>query len=241
MIFMCFSSGDRYSIVKSILYHLYNYELKVWYDYHQLILGDNKNEKNFKNAIETSNYFIIIYSKNFFNSPCALEEEKRIYDEAKKRKISIFPILYDLSFNELPKETQHKTENIIYNIISKKSNTLPMVNQIITKILIDFLHVTELEYTPKINKSLFENLNDEYLNYIINEYLSISNLNFNARISILFCIYNYIQIKYLKDDISKYYHININYLFNATKLNIEINHKEIIIAELGIILLSKQL
>lgn len=45
MIFLCFSSGDRYSIVKSCLYHLKNYGYETWYDYHELILGDKKREK----------------------------------------------------------------------------------------------------------------------------------------------------------------------------------------------------
>ena len=65
MIFLCFSSGDRYTIVKSCLYHLKNYGLSVWYDYHELILGDMKREKNFIDAIQTSDYYIIIYSSNF--------------------------------------------------------------------------------------------------------------------------------------------------------------------------------
>lgn len=52
MIFLCFSSKDRYTIVESVLYHLRNYGLETWYDYHTLILGDNKYEQNIKNGVE---------------------------------------------------------------------------------------------------------------------------------------------------------------------------------------------
>ena len=31
--FMCFSSGDRYTVAKSCLYHLKNFGINVWYDY----------------------------------------------------------------------------------------------------------------------------------------------------------------------------------------------------------------
>lgn len=79
MIFLCFSSGDRYSIVKSCLYHLKNYGYETWYDYHELILGDKKREKNFIKAIQTCDYFIIIYSNNLLNSPCAINEESLIF------------------------------------------------------------------------------------------------------------------------------------------------------------------
>ena len=75
MIFLCFSSGDRYSVVKSCLYHLKNYGYETWYDYHELILGDKKREKNFEKAIQACDYFIIIYSYNYLNSPCAINEE----------------------------------------------------------------------------------------------------------------------------------------------------------------------
>lgn len=54
--FICFSSADRYTVVKSCLYHLKNYGFTVWYDYHELILGDKKREKNFENAIKSNKY-----------------------------------------------------------------------------------------------------------------------------------------------------------------------------------------
>ena len=47
MLFFCFSSKDRHSIVESILFHLTNYGLPVWYDRHKMLLGDERDNKNF--------------------------------------------------------------------------------------------------------------------------------------------------------------------------------------------------
>ena len=136
MIFLCFSSGDRYSIVKSCLYHLKNYGYETWYDYHELILGDKKREKNFEKAIQTCDFFVIIYSNNFLNSPCAVNEESLIFTESTKRNITIFPLLYNIKFTELPTDIQNKIENLIYNEITDSTGCIESVNQIVVKILL---------------------------------------------------------------------------------------------------------
>lgn len=235
MIFLCFSSCDRYSIVKSCLYHLKNYGYDTWYDYHELILGDKKREKNFEKAIQACDYFIIIYSRGFLNSPCAINEESLIFEEKSKRNITIFPLLYDIKFNELPNFIQIKIENLIYNEITDETGCIASINQIIVKILLDQMGYNEFDTTPSINYSFIQKCNDVYLKSILSEYLNISKENFNARISFLYCIYRYIEINSLSKNIPTYYLQTITYLSHYTKLNIPYNHKEIIIAELVII------
>lgn len=235
MIFLCFSSQDRYSVVKSCLYHLKNYGYDTWYDYHELILGDKKHEKNFVKAIQSCEYFIIIYSNNFFNSPCAVNEETLIYDEAKKRNIVIFPLLYDIKFNELPLKVQGKIKNLIYNEITHETGCISSVNQMVIKILLDEMHYNEFDFTPSINSILIKKVDDIFLKSILSEYLNISKENFNARISILYCAYKYIETNNVLDDIPIHYSQTINYLVHYTKLNIPYNHKELIMAELIII------
>ncbi len=235
MVFLCFSSKERYTITKSYLYHLKNYGIPTWYDYHELILGDHKSEKNFESAIQRCKYFIIIYSKSFFKSPCAITEETIIFEEAKKRKISIFPILYNMQFNELPVEYQLKIENLIYNEITHKTGSISSVNQIVSKILIDKLSLSEVEPTPQISLETFCDINDDYLCDIFGEYLQISSDNFNARIAMLYCIFKYITLVLLHGN-SPYYLIKImDYLSSFTHLNIKYNHKELIIAELVVL------
>lgn len=235
MVFLCFSSNERYSAAKSCLYHLKNYGIKTWYDYHQLILGDDKNKKNFEVAIKECNYFIIIYSKAFFQSRCAVEEETLIFKEAQKRNITIFPLLYNISFSELPLEYKTKIDKLIYNEISDKTGTIAPINQIISKILINNLGLDSLELTPEINENIISQINEPYLKKILIEYLNISYQNFNARIAILFCVFSYIKENNLINDVPYYLGKIISYLITFTHLDIQYNHKELIIAELVII------
>ncbi len=235
--FMCFSSGDRYTAVKSCLYHLKNFGIPVWYDYHELILGDTKKEKNFEYAIKNNQYFLIIYSDNLFKSPCAIEEEKRIFDELNRRSITIFPLLYNIKFTDLPITYQSKLENYIYNEIDDTKGTLSSINQVITKILIDKINKTTYDKTPTLSDYSITPLSDGYIKQLIDSYNHISKDNFNSRITMLYCIYYYIKSNYgIKQEIS-YVYQTIEYLFTFTKLNIEYNHKELIIAELSVIIL----
>ena len=73
MLFFCFSSKDRHSIVESILFHLTNYGLPVWYDRHKMLLGDERDNKNFDEGVKACNYSIIILSANTIASECANE------------------------------------------------------------------------------------------------------------------------------------------------------------------------
>lgn len=235
--FMCFSSGDRYTAVKSCLYHLKNFGIPVWYDYHELILGDSKIEKNFEHAIKNNQYFLIIYSDNLFRSPCAMEEEKRIFDELNRRSITIFPLLYNIKFTDLPITYQTKLDKYIYNEIDDTKGTLSSINQIITKILIDKINKTTYDKTPNLTDYKIKSLTDDYIIQLIDLYNHIAKDNFNSRITMLYCIYYYIKSNYqIKPEIS-YVYQTIEYLITFTKLNIKYNHKELIIAELSIIIL----
>lgn len=194
-----------------------------------------KSMKNFVKAIQSCDYFIIIYSNNLLNSPCAVNEEALIYAEAAKRDITIFPLLYNLKFSELPFEIQDKIENLIYNEITDDTGCIEPVNQIVVKILLDEMGYSEFDFTPSIDSFLLRKIDDIFLKAILLEYLNISKENFNARISILYCVYKYIETNNVLKDIPIHYSQTINYLSHYTKLNIPYNHKELIIAELVII------
>lgn len=235
--FLCFSSGDRYTVAKSCLYHLKNYGFFVWYDYHELILGDHKREKNFEHAITSNKYFIIIYSKNLFESPCALEEEKIIFEESKKRNVVIFPLLYNIKFSELPLEYKNKLENLIYNEIDDITGSINSINQIISKVLIDKINCSTFDTTPSLESYNYSKITDCYLRKLTFSYKYVDKENFNSRIALIFCMTKYIQSKYIIDKENTYLYQILDYLFKYTSLNIEYNHKELIIAELSLILL----
>jgi hypothetical protein len=239
VIFLCFSSGERYTAVKSCLYHLKNFGMPVWYDYHELILGDNKKEKNFRNAINQCVYFIIIYSHNFFKSPCAMNEEELIFSELKNRSITIFPLLYNIKFDELPNKQKSRLENIIYNEISNKCGCLLSVNQIISKIFIDKLGRSSLDITPKIEIEYANKTNDKFIKSILNAYIQLAYDNFDTRISILYCLYKYMIAVSSDYEYPDYIIKAMDYLFTTSKLHIPLNHEEIIIGELSLMLMWK--
>ena len=91
MIFLCFSGRDRMTIVQSVLYHLKQYGLPVWYDNYEYILGDNK-ETNYMAGIDASPYAIVIFSSDFIHSPGAIEELEYIAHQYWERKINVFTI-----------------------------------------------------------------------------------------------------------------------------------------------------
>ena len=101
MIFLCFSGKDRHTIIQSILYHIENYGLKIWYDNHQYLLGDRKIDK-YTSAILSSKYAIVVFSNNFLDSPGAIEELEIIKEQYVNGKIYIFPVFYNISALEVP-------------------------------------------------------------------------------------------------------------------------------------------
>lgn len=241
LMFLCFSSEDRYTVVKSCLYHLKNYGIPVWYDYHELILGDLKKEKNFEHAINSNKYFIIIYSEAFFQSPCALNEEGRIFSQLKERDIVIFPLLYNIKFRELPIVYQDKLENLIYNEIDDISGCINSINQIVTKYLIDKLSIPSTAKTPTLYDYDASEINDLYIQELMRDYINIAPDNFNARIALLACIFKYIENKTELSEEYLFLSKTMRYLLKFTNFNIEYNHKELIIAELCILNLINQI
>ena len=240
MVFLCFSSADRYSVVKSCLYHLKRYGIEVWYDYHELVLGDNKETKNFEYAITSSDYFIIIYSKDFFDSESAIHEEKLIYKEKSRRGIVIFPILYNISLEDMPKEYQDKVSQIIYNEVTDSTGTFNTINQIVSRILLTECGCSENDITPTLGSVYISYIDDKFVRYLIGRYSRIDDENFNAKAVALLLLFKYMTIN-KSLTVPNYYESIMDYLTDYTNLNIEFNHKEIIILELVVLLCLRKM
>ena len=161
MIFIGYSSQDRYEIVEPMLYHLKNYGINVWYDFHDMFLSDNRYSTNFKVGIGESKYVIFIISHNFFNSKCAVEELDYAQSLYEKSEIVLFPILYMMKASELPEEFNW-IKKIIYNEVNQHSGTLFITNQIIEKILYDEIQKLSLRSFPEIC-NYFKKTSDLYL------------------------------------------------------------------------------
>lgn len=232
MIFLCFSSKDRYTIAESVLYHLKNYGLDTWYDYHTLILGDNKIGENIINGVQKCKYAILIMSPNFFDCECGNMELNVIKLLHQYKQIHVFPILYNIQADELP-ENYLWIKDIIYNESTSKTPSLPTCNQIVCKILkdqIDLYNFNELK--------LYSN-SDGFIAQTINTYFEMDERNLNSKITLLYCIYTYIKensFNKLEQSCSKI----LEHLFKYTKLNLEVSFKEMLIAEYAITIMINE-
>ncbi|MBN7774630.1 toll/interleukin-1 receptor domain-containing protein [Clostridium aminobutyricum] len=230
MIFLCFSGRERLTIATSMLYHLENHGIEIWYDNHQYTLGDKKVEKYTK-AIGLSDYAIVIISKYFQESPGAIEELEVIKERYLKGLIHIFPIFYNIKASELSSEYQWLCD-MIYNEINDTSGTLLACNQIICKCYKDIIYKNQypsLEVYKTVLSGYPAATAATYINRLLELYSSVSTSNFNSKMSILFCLILYLNGS-LKDDISSLYK-SAQYLFNTTKLDLPYNFKEIRLLE----------
>ncbi len=233
MLFLCFSSGDRYSIVESVLYHLKNYGIKVWYDYHTLILGDDKIKENIDNGVEKSNYVIWILSPNFYNCECGHMELKSIKYLYEIGKIHIFPILYNVTASELPCE-YNWVKNLIYNELTDSTPSLPTCNQIVCKILKD--EIESKKFVP-LDTMIS---NDNYINILLKQYFRMDESNINSKITILYCIYEYICVQHrIEGGVLPHRRI-LEQLYKQTNLNLPITFKELIIAEYALTIMINE-
>lgn len=224
MIFLCFSGKDRMTIVRSILYHLKNYGLDVWYDNYRYILGDNKN-LGYTQAITHSKYAIIVFSKNFPNSLGALEEFNIIKKQYDNNQIHIFPIFYNIAVDEIPQKYYWLTD-LIYNELTEETGSLLTCNQILCKYLIDIIQQNNFKTLDILLK---ENLiADQYLKELLINYQLVISSNINCKLTFLSCALLYInqQIK-----LPQYIEKSSKFLMQVIKLGLNYNFKEIDILE----------
>lgn len=234
MIFLCFANADRYTIAEPVLYHFENFGIPMWYDRHSLVIGDNREEVNFKEGIISQSYCVLIITKNIESNICANEEIQIVKAQYELGKMRVFPILYNITADELPPKYCWMKE-IIYREVTDKSGTLKTVSSIVYRYLKD-----KLQFFPY--KNLFElkdNISDTYLNYLLKMYYSIDNNNLNAKMAILYC-FNHYMYSTINKKLPLYCVKPLELLFSKTKLNIEIDFKELSILETCTILSIKE-
>lgn len=227
MIFLCFSSKDRNTVVRSIMYHLKNYGIPVWYDYHQLILGDNRDYKNLEEGIRHNHYAVIILSNNIFNCKCANDELAVIKQQYVSQKIHIFPIFYKIKASDLPKKYKWLCK-LIYNEINEHSGTLLTCNQITLKYIED---KNKLYSTCNLSDYINGKFQDSYIQDMLTIYFEIGCDCLNLRILALFTIFKYLCCKYENVEYPLFCIKTFNKLYTATKLNLRMDWKELSILE----------
>lgn len=230
MIFIGYSSKDRYTIVESMVFHLKNYGFNVWYDFHDMYLSDARFETNFEHGIKDSKYVIFILSPNFFSSKCAVEELDYAQSLYEQGTIKLFPILYLLEANQLP-EPYNWIRKIIYNEINEHSGTLFVTNQIIEKLLYDQVKTMALRSMSEIAQFCLKN-DFCYLYKLAEAFMNLDLSNYSARIAMLYSMYLYVDTQNENSNID----IIVRRIVNFTSLNISLDHLSLSIFQLAIII-----
>lgn len=158
-----------------------------------------------------------------------LEVIKLLYDH---NQMHVFPILYNVTADELP-EKYTWIKDIIYNELTPDTPSLPTCNQIVCKILKEEINTHNYIDLKNVNHT------DLFIKKILNTYYNMDEKNLNSRITLLYCLYIYLKnddLNPLELSCSKI----LEQLFKYTKLNLEISFKEMIIAELSLTILINE-
>lgn len=186
-VFICFAAEDRYKIAESIVYHLKNYGIDVWYDRYSLLMGDDRVKKNLEEGASACPYAVIILSKDTADSACAMEEIAILHKRYSEKGVTIFPILYELN----PKDICPNLEwirSLIYKEVAQDTGTREVCNHIACKITGDFLQTCRYRcITDAINDR--DVLLSSSIYALLISYQKVACENLDSRISLLYAIY----------------------------------------------------
>lgn len=185
-VFICFSAKDRYNIAQPIVYHLKNYGINVWYDRHEMVMGDDRIKRNIEEGAGKCRYAIIILSSNTLDSICATEEIKILELRYYKGEVVIFPVLYELKPCDIPQKFIW-ISNLIFKEVTHATGTLEICNHIACKITQDMLEYCKCKSIQDIINSNL--LLPKTVNSLLKQYNKIDNANLNSRVTMLYSIY----------------------------------------------------
>lgn len=230
MIFFCFSSKDRLQIVEAILFHITNYEIPVWYDRHKMLMGDERDYKNFDEGVGQSKYAIVIVSPNAIESICAQEEIELIYTRHVEGKMTVFPIFYNIKAHDLPEKLCWMTK-LVYKELDIGIDAHSACNHIICRVLLDELKKYKIQSVNKFLELYESNAALCYITKLLNAYCRISDDNRDAQIALLYAVCLYIREHYNLSNVPAFYYIGVDRLFDETRLHLPIDLRETLIFE----------
>ncbi len=237
MLFIGYSNKDRYNVVESILFHLKNYGFSIWYDFYDMLVGDNREKENFEKGIKKNKYCIFVISENFFKSKCAVEELDYARELYENELITLFLLFYNYDANLLPNE-YNWMKKIIYSEITSHSGTLFVTNQIIEKILADKIKKVKFRSVSEISKELKHS--NSFLHNLFETYLDMDISNYSARIAFLYSSYLYLLCHKKRSKLD-FCHKIISKIYKLTSLNISIDHLSLKLFEQCVILLMNDI
>ncbi len=230
MLFFCFSSKDRHTIVESMLFHISDYAFPIWYDRHKMLMGDDRNYMNFVDGVEYNKYALIILSRNAINSSCAREEIEIIEHRHHKGQMIVFPIFFNIKAPDIPSEFQWMTK-LVYKELDDNTSSLSACNHIVCRLLLDELTKYKIKSINDFLHGYKKLPSYDYLIHIIQSYCLVSDDNHNAQVSLLYAACMYLQKFFRLSDIPEFYYRGIDQLFCRTRLNLPIDLRETLIFE----------
>ena len=160
-----------------------------------MLLGDERDNKNFDEGVKACNYSIIILSANTIASECANEEIDLIYQRYKQHKMYVFPIFFNIKASQLP-EKYCWMKRLVYKELTVANDSRSACNHIICKVTLDELQKYKIKTINEYLKLYKNNKAFSYLTELIDSYCKISDENHNAQISLLYAGCLYIKEKY---------------------------------------------
>jgi len=230
-LFICFAAKDRYDVVQSIVYHLKNYGVNIWYDRYELVMGDDRIKKNIEEGVGKCEYALIILTKNTANSMCATEEIAVLESRYRNKEVVIFPILYELK----PYDIHHKFEwikTLIFKEINRGTGTLEICNHIACKVTFDILDNCKYRTIKEVVNDKLQLLPTIVVS-LLDKYTKIDNANLNSRVTLLYATY---LIICESENLIRGHLFEIPYkvferLFSETLLNLSIDYRELWLLE----------
>lgn len=145
-IFISFSGAAREEFAIKFLNFYKQYGLKCWYDQHELFLGDELKETIIQKGIKTANYSILIINKTYLerNWPC--QEAIKLFEQLEIKKDSvIFPILFDITKEDVKNSQLDFLLNIKYQFLHTGENIVHIALQILNRIFHDIVTQSKLK------------------------------------------------------------------------------------------------
>ena len=210
-IFISFSGKAREEFAIKFLDFFNKYGFQSWYDQHELFVGDFLKDKIIKDGINNAQYCILIINKTYLNRNWPCEEARRLYERLEMKKdCAIFPILLDISKEEVKKSKLNFLLDIKYQFLHTGESIEPIGLQILNRIFHDIVLQTKF-YTLDNALLYFKRLPLTDSIDIYNALSFMSNFdvtNYKDRTIILICLIKLIKNNPYRKTIEKIsYHI----------------------------------
>lgn len=145
-IFISFSGTAREEFAIKFLNFYKQYGLNCWYDQHELFFGDELKETITQKGIETANYCILIINKNYLSRNWPCQEAIKLYEQLEiKRDSVIFPILLDITKEDVKNSQLNFFLNIKYQFLHTGESITHIGLQILNRIFHDITMQSKLK------------------------------------------------------------------------------------------------